>query len=52
MAGVDLNIKIEGAGASRDGSSARAYRQEPAAGTVIEQGSVISVEFRTLEVGE
>lgn len=52
LAGVDLNIKIEGAGASRDGSSARAYRQEPAAGTVIEQGSVISVEFRTLEVGE
>lgn len=52
LAGVNLNIKVEGAGASRDGSSARAYKQEPAAGTLAEQGSVISVEFRTLEVGE
>lgn len=52
LAGVNLNIKVEGAGASRDGSTARAYKQEPAAGTLAEQGSVISVEFRTLEVGE
>ncbi|MDD4688263.1 MAG: stage V sporulation protein D [Eubacteriales bacterium] len=47
-----LNIRVVGAAAAGNGSTCSAYKQSPAAGTVVEQGTVVTVDFRTLEVGE
>jgi stage V sporulation protein D (sporulation-specific penicillin-binding protein) len=47
-----LNIKITGAGATQNASGCIAFSQSIEAGTRIEAGTVVSVEFRTLEVDE
>ncbi len=47
-----LNIRVVGAAASGKGGACYAYKQSPAAGTTVEQGTVVTVDFRTLEVGE
>ena len=47
-----LNIRIIGAAAAGNGSSSTAYKQSPAPGTQVEQGTVVTVDFRTLEVRE
>lgn len=47
-----LNIRVVGAAATGTGSAYSAYKQSPEAGTTVEQGTVVTVEFRTLEVGE
>ena len=46
-----LNFKISGAGrATTDMGPTAAVKQEPEAGTVVERGSVVYVEFRHLDV--
>lgn len=46
-----LNFKISGAGRMlSDGGQTAAVKQEPAAGSVVERGSVVYVEFRHLDV--
>jgi len=47
-----LNIRVVGAAASGSGASCYAYKQSPEAGATVEQGTVVTVDFRTLEVGE
>jgi len=48
----NLNIKSIGAISGQSTKATSAYKQNPAAGTVVEPGTIITVEFRTLEVGE
>lgn len=46
-----LNFKLSGAGRmTADGGPTAAVKQEPEAGTVVERGSVVYVEFRHLDV--
>lgn len=46
-----LNMKISGAGVgSSEGGATAAAKQDPAAGTQVEKGSVVYVEFRHLDV--
>lgn len=47
-----LNIRVVGAAAAGSGAACSAYKQSPEAGTTVEQGTVVTVDFRTLEVGE
>ncbi|GHV18297.1 stage V sporulation protein D [Clostridia bacterium] len=48
-----LNIKITGAGATQNaGGNVIAFSQSIAAGAQVEAGTIVSVEFRTLEVDE
>lgn len=52
MRQANLNINVVGAGANPDPTNVIAYKQDPAAGTQVEIGRVVTVEFRNLEVGE
>lgn len=52
LANAKLNIKIVGAAASGNSGVYTAFNQDPPAGSDAEQGTVVTVEFRTLEVGE
>lgn len=52
LAAARLNIKIVGAAASGDAGVYSAFNQDPPPKSDVEQGSVVTVEFRTLEVGE
>lgn len=53
LTNVGLNIRITGAGATQHAvGNAIAFTQSEAAGTLVDSGTVISVEFRTLEVNE
>jgi len=46
-----LNFKISGSGRmTQDGGQTAAFKQDPEAGTVVERGSVVYVEFRHLDV--
>ena len=46
-----LNMKVSGGGSEvAQAGDAIAAKQEPAAGTVVEKGSVVYVEFRHLDV--
>ncbi|MDR0405779.1 MAG: PASTA domain-containing protein, partial [Clostridiales bacterium] len=47
-----LNIKIVGAGAEPSGGGLISYKQDPPAGTAVEVGTVVTVEFRRIEAGE
>lgn len=51
---VGLNIKISGAGSSQGASASGtiAFTQSIAAGTSVETGTVITIDFRTLDVDE
>ncbi|MDR0930581.1 MAG: PASTA domain-containing protein [Clostridiales bacterium] len=44
-----LNIKVTGAGATAKTASSTAFTQSPAAGAKLEAGSIVTVEFRTLD---
>ncbi|MCK9478625.1 MAG: stage V sporulation protein D [Firmicutes bacterium] len=49
---ANLNIKVVGAGASPEVGGVTAYKQDPPAGTVVEAGTIVTVEFRRIEAGE
>ena len=48
--GSGLNFKIAGPGKSDVANNAHAVKQEPAAGTEVEEGSIVYVEFRYASV--
>jgi len=49
---ANLNIKIIGAGAIPKAGGTVSFRQTPLAGTPVEIGTVVTVEFRRIEAGE
>jgi len=49
---ANLNINIVGAGANPSQNSVVSYKQDPAAGTQVEIGRIVTVEFKNLEAGE
>ena len=51
LTNANLNIKIVGAAASGSSGVYSAFNQDPPAQSDVEQGAVVKVEFRTLEVG-
>ena len=52
LAALGLNIKIEGTPSYLSGTSAVAYSQSVAAGTAVPVGTVITVNFRSMEGDE
>ena len=52
MTNAGLNIKLTGAGGTSASGISTAYSQSIAAGTQIEAGTIVSVEFRAPEVDE
>ena len=46
LANSGLNFKVSGPGKTEQASSARAAKQEPAAGSTVAAGTIVSVEFR------
>ena len=52
ISSANLNIKIVGAGANLNTGSVSAASQEPPAGTVVEIGSIVTVEFARSDGGE
>ncbi len=49
---ANLNVKIIGAGSSPAGGGLVSYKQTPLAGTSVEIGTVVTVEFRRIDAGE
>ncbi len=49
---ANLNISVMGAGVNLNQSGLVSYKQEPAAGTEVEIGRIVTVEFKNLEAGE
>ena len=49
LAGLGLNIKIEGTPAYLSGTSAVAYSQSVEAGASVPKGTVITVKFRSVD---
>lgn len=48
----NLNISVRGAGSNLNKSGLISYKQEPAAGTEVEIGRIVTVEFKDTEAGE